>query len=266
MILNKLLEKLENFAPVNLSENDSWDNSGLQIGDKSAEIKKILLCMDITKEVVKTAETEDFNCIISHHPLIFKGIKCFDMAEYKSSLIAALIKSEINVISMHTNLDAAKFGVNYALCKKLELSDTSLLYESGIYDNEPYGYGLIGNLKNKMNLDTLSKFTKDKLNAAALRYAGEPDRIVKRVAVCGGSGSSFIKAAVNKGAEAYITGDIGHHDAQQALENDLMIIDAGHFDTEKHVLPELKKYIDKISEKEIITKIFDNNPFKFIAV
>ena len=75
MILKELLEKLEEFAPISLSENDSWDNSGLQIGDKSAEIKKILLCMDITKEVFKTAETEDLNCIISHHPLIFKGFK-----------------------------------------------------------------------------------------------------------------------------------------------------------------------------------------------
>lgn len=267
MILKELLENLEEFAPISLSENNLWDNSGLQIGNKNSEIKKILLCIDITREAFETAKNNGFNCIISHHPLIFKGIKSFDIEDYKTSLISDLIKSDINVISMHTNLDAAEFGVNYAIGQKLELFDISLLCERGIYNNKPYGYGLVGNLKNKMSLDALAKFIKDKLDTAALRYVGNPDTSIEKIAVCGGSGSSFIKDAINKMADAYITGDIGHHDAQAALENGLMIIDAGHFDTEKHVLDELKKYIDKLSKKEeIITKIFDNNPFKFIPV
>lgn len=266
MILKELLDKLEEFAPICLSENDVWDNSGLQIGDKTAKINKILLCMDITKEVFDTAKTNYCNCIISHHPLIFKGIKCFDTDNYKTSLIMDLIKSGISVISMHTNLDAAKLGVNYALGKKLELINTSLLNENKVYDNETYGYGLVGELKDEMNLDTLAKFVKNKLNTSALRYVGSPDKIIKKIAVCGGSGSSFIKDAVSRGADAYITGDIGHHDAQEAFENNMAIIDAGHFDTEKHALSELKKYIDEISKKEIITEIFDDNPFKFIAI
>lgn len=262
MNLSDLLEKLYNFAPLEISENETWDNSGIQIGFRSCDIKKVLLCIDITREVVNIAKAEAFDCIISHHPLIFKCIKAIDDATYKSGMIIELIQSSISVISLHTNLDTAKNGVSTALANRLNLINTELLAPIGNYQQALFGYGRIGNLKKEMSFEELITYTKDRLATSSLRHMGKPNKIIKKIAVCGGSGASFIDNAVKMEADAYITGDIGHHDAQEAFENGLNIIDAGHFDTEKHALYPLKAYIDEIALGKIYTEIYMDNPFK----
>lgn len=266
MKLSKIINELELFAPYRLSETD-WDNSGLQIGNVEDEIRGILLCLDVNDEIVSYAMDYNLNLILSHHPLIFKGVKSIHYNDYKGKLLIDLIQNKINVFSMHTNLDAATFGVNYALSKLLGFENYSILHITETEENTPnpvtYGYGAVGELPNSIHLNELAKHLASQLQTTSLRYCGQPSKEVKKIAICGGSGSSFIKDAVASGVDVYITGDIGHHDAQEALEQGLAIIDAGHFDTEKHILPHLKKYLEEKINTELPIHIFDTNKFAF---
>lgn len=266
MKLLNIINELEKFAPYKLSESD-WDNSGLQIGNVEDEITGILLCLDVTDEIVSYAVDYKLNLILSHHPLLFKGVKSIHYNNYKGKLLIDLIRTQINVFSMHTNLDAATLGVNYALSELLGFENRSVLHITKIEENSPnptiYGYGTVGELPDSIHLNELAKHIADKLQAASLRYCGQPSKEIQKIAICGGSGSSFITDAVDSGADVYITGDIGHHDAQEALEQGLAIIDAGHFDTEKHVLPHLKKYLEENTKPGLPIHIFDTNKFAF---
>lgn len=266
MVLSHILDELEILAPFNLSDT-SFDNCGLQVGNKEDTVSGILLCLDVTAETVSYAVEHKINLIISHHPLLFKGIKaiCFD--DYKGRLLMQLIQNHINVFSMHTNLDAASLGMNLALSKLLKLKNTDILHITATDTNKDelirYGYGLVTELEHPIHLNELAKHMAKQLDAKALRYAGQPSKEIKKIAICGGSGSSFIRDAVRAKADAYITGDIGHHDAQEALEQGLSIIDAGHYDTEKHVLNHVKLYLQDKLKTELPILIYENNEFAF---
>lgn len=266
MRLSELINELEKFAPYKLAESD-WDNSGLQIGNVEDEIRGILLCLDVTDEIVSYAMDYNLNLILSHHPLLFKGVKSIHYNDYKGKLLIDLIQNQINVFSMHTNLDAATLGVNYVLSELLGFENPPVLHITKIEKNSPnptiYGYGAVGELSESIHLNELAKRIANQLQTTSLRYCGQPSKEVQKIAICGGSGSSFIKDAIASGADVYITGDIGHHDAQEALEQGLAIIDAGHFDTEKHVLPHLKKYLEEKIKPELPIHIFDTNKFAF---
>lgn len=266
MILSHILDELEILAPLHLCDA-SFDNCGLQVGNKEDTVSGILLCLDVTPKTVSYAIEHKINLIISHHPLLFKGIKaiCFD--DYKGRLLIQLIQNHINVFSMHTNLDAASLGMNLALTKLLELKNTEILHITSTdmeeNENRNYGYGLVTELEHPIYLNELAKHITKQLDAKALRYCGQPSKEIKKIAICGGSGSSFIKDAVRMKADAYITGDIGHHDAQEALEQGLAIIDAGHYDTEKHVLNHVKTYLQEKLKTELPILIYENNEFAF---
>lgn len=264
MKLYSILDELEKLAPIRLSDS-SFDNCGLQLGDKEAKIFGILLCLDVTEEAASYAVEHELNLIISHHPLFFKGVRSICANDYRGRLLYKLIQNNINVFSMHTNLDASKQGMNYVLSSLLDLEKSSVLHIT-MRDEETeddYGYGLVSELKAPIYLNELAKKISEKLDAKALRYCGQPSKEIKTIAICGGSGASFIKDAVKMDADVYITGDIGHHDVQEAIEQGLSIIDAGHYDTEKHVLNHLKEYMkNKISEDVPIT-IFEHNEFAF---
>lgn len=266
MKLKQLLEELEVLAPHHLSDT-SFDNCGLQVGDREDEISGILLCLDVTMETALYASEHHINLIVSHHPLLFRGVKSITSDDYKGRLLMLLIQNRINVFSMHTNLDAASFGMNRALSNLLELSETSILHVTKTEEAEeeiiPYGYGSVSELKAPIHLNELAKFMAEKLDSKSLRYCGRPEKEIKKIAVCGGSGSSFIKDAVRMGADAYITGDIGHHDAQEALEQGLAIIDAGHYDTEKHVLKHLKAFLEEKTKACLPIEIYEQNEFAF---
>lgn len=235
VIVNDIVSLLEELVPIEMAE--SWDNVGLMVGKGDNPVKRILLALDITEEVVRQAIEKKCEMIITHHPLIFKGLKSITDSEWQQELILTLIENKIAVYSAHTNLDSVSSGVNDVLAKKLKLDDTEVL-------DDVSNIGRIGYYP-QTSLKEFAVFVKEALRADYVVTA-DARKSVHKVAVCGGAGSDFIKLALSKGADTLVTGDLKYHEAQQGVFSGLNIIDAGHQCTE---LPILEHLADRLSLK-----------------
>lgn len=207
-------------APLELQMG--FDNSGFQLGRKSAQAQRALLSLDVTDEVVDEAIELGAQLIVSHHPLIFTPLKSI-----QDEKLLKLIENQIAIISMHTNLDIAEGGVNDVLINLLGAK------ADGALDAE--GCGRVGNLPQAQQFDDFLRLCKAVLENNGLRYysAGKP---VKRLAVMGGSGGDAIADAAEKGCDTYVTADIKYHQFLEARELGINLIDADHFCTENPVI------------------------------
>lgn len=240
MKAKEIMNILDSIAPPKLI--DSWDNTGFQIGNDEKDIDKILIALDLDDSLADKAISGGYDMIITHHPIIFKGLKSINNNDYIGRLILKLIANDIVVYNAHSNLDLANGGVNDEFAKLMDLKNVKPLSEV-ILDGEIYGYGRVGDIEKTQLLVVLDKI-KSALSVDHIRVYGYKEGI-ESIAVCGGSGSSFIQDAFDKDADMYITGDIKYHDAQRALELGLVLVDAGHFHTEKIILPKLKDMLIK---------------------
>ncbi len=231
--VNDLVMLLEELMPSNLAED--WDNVGLMLGRKGKTVKKILLALDLTKEVVEQAVAQKTDLIVTHHPAIFKKLKRVVDNDWQQDLLLTLAENGIAVYSAHTNLDCVRTGVNDVLARLLKLEDADILDESN-------GLGRIGSVE-EMSLADYAQLVKASLKADYV-VVGDAGKLVHKVAVCGGAGSDLIDIALAKGADTLVTGDVKYHSAQQAVFSGLNVIDAGHQPTE---LPVLDKLADRIS-------------------
>lgn len=234
MFVKDIIALTEKIAPPALAEG--WDNVGLLAGDRNAEVKKILFALDATDAVIDEAIAINADMIITHHPLIFKGVNAVNTDTALGRRIIRLIKNNISVYSAHTNFDIAEGGTNSVLANLIGLENTEGLIPSG----ESF-LGKVGDLPQPMTLSALSKLLMTKLNAPALNVSGSADKEIKRVGLCTGSGAgrNLMLAAKNKGCDAYITGDVKYHDAQFAADLDIALIDATHYYTEAIAIPYL---------------------------
>ena len=241
-----IIKSMEKWAKKDLI--DSWDNTGFQVGDWEKDVKKILLSLDLDRLALDRAIEANVDMIISHHPLIFQGLKRIRQDDYKGRMILDIIKNDILVYNAHSNLDLADSGVNDQLAKLLNLENKDILKLAKILDKDgisnTYGYGRIGQVQS-LHLEDLVEKIKDKLDIDSLIVYGRTDRMVNRLALCGGSGSEFIQDAFEKGADVYMTGDIKYHEAQLAHELGITIIDPGHYHSEKIILPVIKDYLHR---------------------
>ena len=218
-----LCDAMNRIAPKNLAED--WDNPGLLVGDPSQEIKKILLCLDISDEIINHAVEINAQMIVTHHPMIFRAIKNIRTDLPLGKKISKLIKHNISVFAAHTNLDSAIGGVNDVLAKKLGLIDVKTF-------DEEISLGRIGRLENPMTVEEFANHVKKSLNVDSIRLVKAGDFTIKKVGICGGAGSEFISKAKFLGADAFVTGDVKYHEAQSAFDNKIHVVDAGHFATE----------------------------------
>ncbi|MDY3903367.1 Nif3-like dinuclear metal center hexameric protein [Peptoniphilus sp.] len=212
----------------------SWDNSGSQIEFKEVT-DSVILGLDITDKLIKKAIELDSKLIITHHPMFFSGEKNIIQGTYMGNNVISLIKNNISVFSYHTSMDIAKDGVNDTLFEKLNLKNKSIL----AYEEEK-AMGLVGELEKEYSLLELNKFLMEKLQVKKIKFYGREDKLIKKVAILGGSGADFISNAKKSGADAFITGDVKYHDGQKAYENGIILIDVGHFYSEKIVLEKIK--------------------------
>ena len=211
-----IIDVMENLAPLTLKED--WDNPGLLVGNPEQEVQSVLLTLDVTKENVCYAVDHGFDCIISHHPVIFSGIKALRTDTYDGRMFAQLLSHNIGVYCAHTNLDSATGGVNDVLASLLELAE-------------------------------VMEYIKVKLNRPVLPYGGKEKEIVESIALCGGAATCFMNDAVRAGADLYLTGDVKYHDFQQAVKDDIFLVDGGHYGTEFPVVFELQRLLQTESEK-----------------
>lgn len=363
MKVKDVISVIESFAPAELQEE--YDNAGLAVGNQAMEVSGILCTLDITHEVIDEALSKKANMIISHHPVIFKGIKSITGKNTIEEIIIRAIKNDLIIYSAHTNADNVSKGVNHKICELIGLGSFKILsplqnkllklvtfapldhaervrkalfdagagtigdYDSCSFNAEgtgtfrggdnanpfagtkgnlhtepetrietilpviyksqviralinvhPYeevaydlislenewptaGAGMIGEFPEPVSLYDLLKLLAAKFEAKGIRYAGNEEKSIKRIAVCGGSGSSLIHLAKQQKADAFITGDIKYHQFFDT-DNDLIIIDIGHYESEqftKDIFYELLK--KKLSNFAVHLSEVKTNPIKY---
>lgn len=364
MKIHSIINYLETLAPLSLQED--YDNSGLLIGDQNRDIKKALIALDITEDILAEAIANNCELIISHHPLIFKAIKKLTGKTLVERIVIKAIQNNIAIYAIHTNLDNVHTGVNAMLGEKLGLIDLKILspissgmkklvtfcpldnaekvrkaifaagaghigkydccsynvsgegsfraleganpfvgkpgkihfekeirietilpsylvnqvvaamvaahpYEEAAYDIYPLenqnantGAGMLGMLKKEMTAKNFLLKVKKVLGSPAIRHNSLIDRPVKKIAICGGSGSFLISEAYRAGADIYLTGDLKYHDFFEYI-NEMTLADAGHFETEQFT----KELLYSILNKKFptfalqISKI-NSNPISFL--
>ncbi len=225
MLVSDIVRYVDSIAPFDSA--DDWDNVGLLLGNLEKEVKRVLVSLDGTYQVLKQAKDIEADVVLTHHPIIFDPLKNISSKD----LIYKFIKSDISVVCAHTNLDRAIDGVNDCLAKALDLSDIKKFEDS-------IDCGRIGSLSLTFSCDEFIKLVAKKLETTvrATRCTGK----IKRVAVFGGAGEFAWKAAKSAGADAFVTGESKHHILLDAKNEDFCFVDAGHFDTEKLICIHLK--------------------------
>lgn len=227
-----LYSAIDQFAPFSLSMD--FDNTGILVGDRHQPVSKVLLALDCTIDVVNYAKEIGAQLIITHHPVIFHPIKRVN----EDSVVYHLIRSQIAVISAHTNLDIAEGGVNDVLAQAMGLQNISGLE---LLDPAAQSYlGRIGTLSNPISASEFAALVKESLHARSVKFADAGNKIQK-VALCSGSGADCLASALAAGADALLTSEVKQHEYLNAAAAGISIFDAGHFDTEDIVIETLKE-------------------------
>lgn len=235
---------------------EDWDNTGFQFGNYDDPVKGILLSLDITIDAIKFAIENKLNCIITHHPLFFEKIKFLDSKSDSYRKIELLIKNKINVISIHTPLDLHSNGVNKVLADKCFLQNERQVfveYKNGL------GYGIFANIDLISCKDYIEKIKENFIQPIV--FYGDIEKNIYKVAVLGDSGAFSINHAISKNVDILISSDFKYHDVQYALENNINIIDLGHYESEVIVLESLLEFL-KSKNINLKISIYNNNIFK----
>ena len=239
MKLKEVLSALEQFAPLPLQE--SWDNAGLQIGLTEADVSGALLCLDVTERIVDEALSKGCNLIVSHHPLLFRGLKQISDTTDVQRVVWKTICNGIAIISMHTNLDNAKEGVNYKIAEHLGLEDISFMSPKIINERE-CGSGVIGRLPQPMASDDFVLYVKKQMEAESAACNELLHRPIQRIAICGGAGDFLLPDAIAMGADAFITGEMHYHQ-YFGYEQRIQICVIGHYESEHFTTEIFQKVI-----------------------
>lgn len=241
--LKDILRLLEDMIPSQVAED--WDNTGLQVGDPSQEIGRIFLALDPTHHALKEAGKRNAQILLTHHPLIFKPLTSLNRAIPPGDVIFEAMERKISIVASHTNLDVIDGGINDMLSGLLGLQDVEILDPRGGLNTIRVGLGRIGYLQEPARLQSFSISVKRILGNDGIKIVGRKDRMIRRIAVVGGSGGSLVRKAWTQGADLLITGDVRHHEALEARSLGLALMDAGHFYTEKAALKLFAESLEK---------------------
>ena len=235
MKIAQIIDTLEEFAPLALQED--FDNSGIQIGDIHQKAKGILLCLDVTEDVVDEAIELDCNLIISHHPLLFKPVRTLTGKTYIERCVFKACKNDLVIYSAHTNLDNAPGGVNFRLAEKIGLLNIQAL--------KPDGSGVVGELPAEEDEESFLQRIKAIFQLQCLKYSPFTGRKIREVALCGGSGAFLIPDAIAYGADVFLTGEAKYNNYYD-VENHILLAVLGHYESE---LCTKELFFDIISKK-----------------
>jgi dinuclear metal center YbgI/SA1388 family protein len=228
--IKQVLCALEQFAPLPLQE--SWDNAGLQVGLTEAEVSGALLCLDVNEAIVEEAIQKGCNLIVSHHPLLFHGLKQISDADYVQRTVVKALKHDVVVVSMHTNMDNAQGGVNWKIAERLRLKECRF-FASKQVDGIDAGSGVIGDLPDAMAARAFVELVKKQFSVQCAQCNELLQRPVRKVAICGGAGDFLLPDAVREGADAFITGEMHYHQ-YFGYEQRIQICVIGHYQSEQY--------------------------------
>lgn len=254
MKFKELRKELNKLAPEDISEE--WDNPGVQCGNIDKDVKKIALSLDADSYAVDFAVSNNCDLLLTHHPLIFPSISHIDTDDFIGKRLYRLIQNDIILYAMHTDFDKA--CMTGAVDRILGLrAETSLM------DCKDLGMGSVGTFEEEMTLTDLSRRIMERFGISNVKIFGDPDHLVGKAAILGGSGKSEIDTAIKKGADTYITGDIDHHSGIDAVEKGLNIIDAGHAGIEHIFSDYMAEYFKDFPELTVL-KVPFREPFKVL--
>lgn len=289
MKLKEIKSFLEGMAPLAVQE--SWDNSGLQIGCSDKDIHKVMVCLDLTEAVLDEAEAIGADLVISHHPLIFKGLKSISGSTYQERCVRKAIFSDIAVYSAHTSLDNILGGVNHKIASLLELSSLRWLDSGESAEGcdekcggaaekscgegtegkcggadtvaRASGSGLIGELKEPVAAAEFLHTVKTIFDVKALKHSPLPSTTtIRSVALCGGAGAFLLPQAVAKGADCFISGEFHYHDY---FDPGTLLIELGHYESEQFTQDLLKESLERaFPEIEIVKTSINTNPQEWL--
>ncbi len=243
MTRDKMYAALSAKIPASLSEE--WDNDGEMCVPSSArQVEKVLCTLDVTDEVVAYAVRHGYDLILSHHPLVFHGVKAINSHDPVSRRLLTLVQNDIAVFSFHTRLDAAQGGINDALAEMLSLKDVTAFAS----------LGRIGDLPQAMPFDAFAQKVKELLHVPVLNVR-RVNETVSCVAIVGGEGKDFLEEAACAGADTYVSGRLGYH---AMLDGEINLIECGHYFSEKHAASLLADMVQSI-DPNVRTEIYTPN-------
>jgi dinuclear metal center YbgI/SA1388 family protein len=270
---SQITSYLESIAPLHFQE--SYDNSGLLVGNPNTEITGILVSLDTIESVIEEAKAKNCNLIVAHHPIIFKGLKSLTGKNYIERTVIKAIQEGIGIYTIHTNLDNIEDGVNAKISEKIGLINTKILSpKNNLFhqintENQKVGSGMIGELSEAISATAFLANLKSKMNLPLIKHTSleifkdVKNRKIKKIAVCGGAGSFLLQDAIKQKADFFITGDYKYHEFFDA-EDKIVICDIGHYESEvftKDLLVDLLK--NQFSELEIKACQTNTNPVEY---
>jgi dinuclear metal center YbgI/SA1388 family protein len=246
--IHEIVSAFEAVAPLALQE--SYDNSGLIVGEMGAQVSKALLCLDSTEAVVDEAIAKGCDLIVAHHPIVFGGLKQFTGGDYVQRALIKAIRNNIAIYACHTNLDnVLRGGVNERIAQQLGFEAERVLRPVAadfgsvagfgrLDDSDVFrtaGAGVLCNLQKPMNVLDFLQHVKAKMGVEVVKYTKCDVDMVSKVAICGGAGSFLIGDALRAGADAFITSDVKYHEFFDA-EGKMLLCDIGHYESEKYTI------------------------------
>ena len=241
MECKKVIEILEKQSPKSYACD--WDNVGLLVGREDKEIQKIYIALDATDEAIEEAIANGADMLLTHHPMIFKGMKRVTQEDFIGRRIIRLIQNDMVYYAMHTNFDV--MGMADLAADYLGISDTRVLEITSVSETGEEGIGRYGSLKKEMTVRECSEEVKQAFSLENVKVFGDLERKVKTAAISPGSGKSVISNALQAGVDVLITGDIDHHEGIDAVAQNMTVIDAGHYGVEHIFIPYMEQYLKR---------------------
>lgn len=239
-----------------------WDNVGLLVGDFEQEIKKVYIALDATEETITEAVAEGVDLLLTHHPMIFKGLKKVNTQDFTGRRVVRLIQNHISYYAIHTNFDVR--GMAAIAAERMGLTDCAVLDVTCESEDGCEGIGRVGILPEEMTLKACVERVKQAYDVDTVKVFGDLNQKVRRAAICPGSGKSVISCALGAGAGVLVTGDIDHHEGIDAADQGLAIIDAGHYGVEKLFIPYMVQYLRNRTEGIEIVGQPVKQPFRYM--
>lgn len=228
-----------------------WDNVGLLAGRRDKEVQKVFIALDASDEAVQEAVAKKADLLLTHHPLIFKGVKRITDDDFTGRRLMAMIRADMSYYAMHTNFDV--MGMADLAADRMGMMETVPLEVTCVEDGTAQGIGRVGNLEQEMSLAECCQKVKSVFGPENVKVFGKLEWMVRRAAICPGAGKSNVNDALCAGADVYITGDIDHHTGMDAAASGMAVIDAGHYGIEYLFIPYMAQYLrEQVPELEIL--------------
>jgi dinuclear metal center YbgI/SA1388 family protein len=239
VLVRDVMSELDSFAPLGLAE--SWDNVGLLLGDASAPVQRIMTCLTATSEVAEEAVSERVQLIVSHHPVLFRPVQRLTTGTPEGRSLLRLLSAGIAVYSPHTAFDSAHDGINARLAAAFGLEGVRPLRQN--VTDATVGGGRWGTLATPVRLADFLNRVRTALTVPHLTFVGDPERMIRSVAVACGSAAEFLQDAATAGCDVLVTGEARFHSCLEARETGIALILAGHYATERPAVEQLAGHV-----------------------